>query len=499
MGIVFESFRQADETIGRRFGGTGLGLSIVKQLAEVMGGSVRAESEVGRGSVFTVEIPVAESNEAVRSSRLSAGERHLVVGASEAFVDTASAAIAQCGGSPVAIRDFGAFAAAAKLALGNATRPTIVAMPSSLGMSRVGFVQSVREALPTMTPIFIMLEPEAPSGADTGPDRFEFFSMVPLADCGRALPALLYAADLIALGVSARRESGSPAPAPASAVKRVCRVLVAEDNLVNRRLIGRILESAGHQATLVANGEEALDELERQRFDVVLMDINMPELNGIEATKLYRFGHIGDAHLPIVALTADATPEMRARCRDAGMDDVLLKPVEVDELVRVIVQVSAAAPVPSAGEADAPTATAATSARDAFSGKVVAHRQPAQLPVIDPSSIEALRKLDDSGGFFESLVEDFLVESEQMVCSIADAIARADVEDVRSRTHALRSSAAHFGARRLHMLCVALGKLSRGQLAEAGAERGAELRREYRLAAEQLRREAESGLRKRAN
>jgi two-component system sensor histidine kinase RpfC len=274
--VVFESFRQADETISRRFGGTGLGLAIVKQLVEIMGGSIALASEVGRGSVFTVELPAGESGAAVRAALLSRGERILVVGADEGFAAAASDIVTKGGGEPVVVRDMGLLAASARLALGGTTRPTVVAMPESLGLGRDEFLDALRAVLPAAAPIVILIETAAASDAA---ERADVFSLVPRAELEAALPPLLYAADLIALGISSGREAGGREGA--ARVKRALNVLVAEDNLVNRRLLGRILESAGHRATLAENGEAALDMIERQRFDVVLMDINMPEMSGL--------------------------------------------------------------------------------------------------------------------------------------------------------------------------------------------------------------------------
>jgi HPt (histidine-containing phosphotransfer) domain-containing protein len=190
--------------------------------------------------------------------------------------------------------------------------------------------------------------------------------------------------------------------------------------------------------------------------------------------------------LPIVALTADATPEMREQCRQAGMDDVALKPIEAVDLLRIVEQFAGGTPAEPAEPAP-PLHLAHAAARDGFSGKVAAPRAAGQVPLVDPTAIEALRKLGD--GFFETIVDDFIAESGQIVGDIVEAVAKADTGEVRLRTHALRSSAAHFGARRLHFCCLALSKLTQEQLVASGAERGEELRREFRLVVEELRRE----------
>ena len=116
--------------------------------------------------------------------------------------------------------------------------------------------------------------------------------------------------------------------------RRRLSVLVAEDNPVNRKVTAKILERAGHQSKLVENGDQALDALDTGRFDIVLMDVNMPGTSGLDVTKIYRMAHIGDPHLPIVALTADATTETRHLSEEAGMDAYVTKPVEAARLWR---------------------------------------------------------------------------------------------------------------------------------------------------------------------
>ena len=115
-----------------------------------------------------------------------------------------------------------------------------------------------------------------------------------------------------------------------------CSILVAEDNRTNQKVIGKILEHAGHRATIVATGQEAVEALEEPGYDLVLMDLNMPELGGIEAVKLLRFTHDLDELPPIVALSADATPQTREACRTVGFSAYLTKPVDSQLLLRTL-------------------------------------------------------------------------------------------------------------------------------------------------------------------
>jgi two-component system sensor histidine kinase RpfC len=233
--------------------------------------------------------------------------------------------------------------------------------------------------------------------------------------------------------------------------QRGLRVLVADDNQVNRRVMQKILERSGHAVHLSGNGEEALDALEAGGFDLVLMDVNMPVLDGIQATKLYRFAALGRPHLPIVGLTADATPEAARRCREAGMDACLIKPVESARLVEAVERLARPGAV----------------AEDVAS--IASHpRIHAAAPALDPQVLAALEALGGAE-FVTGLTEDFLQEAAQVLQALQAAAGQGDARRFRAEAHALRSSAANMGARAIYELCSAAEAMSAAEIASSGA------------------------------
>jgi two-component system, sensor histidine kinase RpfC len=255
-------------------------------------------------------------------------------------------------------------------------------------------------------------------------------------------------------------------PAPARPLK----ILVAEDNNANRKILRRILEMAGHQVAVANDGEAALSMLDRDRFDLALMDINMPEMSGYEVTKLYRMEHLGEARLPIIALTADSTSETERQCREAGMDAVLTKPVEAAHLLAAIDGTYSRVALPGNATAASPVVTP-ISAHPRYFSDVGA--------VVDEATIEALRMLGDGSDFLGDVIDTFCSDGRRLLEHLRQAVDEGDLRGFKELIHSLRSGAANVGAARLCQTLTTLREITGKDLRQHGGSYIEKLQSEF--------------------
>ena len=340
---IFDPFFQADSSITRKYGGTGLGLSIASRLVRLMGGRIWADSEVGLGTQFhfTLELEAVERKADAAASLSSLELPHdvkvLIVddnGTNRRILEQMLTRWRMsCSGV-----ESGEEALQALLEAKHSGAPynlllTDRHMP---GMDGFELIRHIRE-IPELSAATIMMLTSSGHRGDAALCQelhVSAYLIKPIrqVELREALVRVLRAPAEMRAIAAARRLPWDYAER--SAVRHV---LVAEDNGVNQRLIGRLLEKRGHRVTLVANGREALDALDKEAFDLVLMDVQMPEMDGYEATQALRANENGTgAHIPVVALTAHAMKGDRERCLAAGMDDYMAKPIHPHELDAIL-------------------------------------------------------------------------------------------------------------------------------------------------------------------
>ncbi len=337
---IFDAFTQADSSTTRRYGGTGLGLAITTQLVDLMGGRIWVESEVGKGSAFHFTVCFSRAPEDAETKRLSwarlAGEAVLIVDDNATNRRVLQDSVRGWEMHPIVVNS-----AAAALEVLRKRQTSGAALPLLLTDAHMpeidGFslVEAIR-ADPALENVHIVM---LTSGGQKG-DGARCKELRVAGYLSKPFDRLELREVLLQVLEGTDRPRTPPKLVTRHTVReqaRSLRILVAEDNIVNQRLITRLLEKKLHHFVVVPNGRAALEQQRRQVFDLILMDCEMPEMDGHEATRQIRQEEaLTGRHIPIVALTAHAMRGDKERCIAAGMDSYVSKPVKLEELFSAI-------------------------------------------------------------------------------------------------------------------------------------------------------------------
>ncbi len=458
---LFERFTQLDASTTRRYGGTGLGLAISQRLAQLMGGGVDVQSTPGRGSVFHAWLQVEAAGAAAcspflqRNAPALAGKRVLIVDDHQTNRRILSRFALLWGLRPTTLPS--ALEALDRVRHGEAFDLAILdmSMPDCDGLDLARQLRQCRGA--EQLPIVLL------TSLGQRPSQALEPSLAIAACLAKPIKAALLYDTLVA---AVRGAAGTPAaeqatealaPAAPAAPRQVLRVLVAEDHPINQRVVVRLLQHLGHHADIAADGQQTIDAVSRQHYDVVLMDIQMPEVDGLQAARAI-VRRRGPQGLPrIVAMTANAMPGDRDACIAAGMDGYLAKPIELRDLANALARIgdAARAAEPGLGEM-----------------------------AIDASRLEHLRSMQDASQptLVRELIDMFEADSAAQVKRIADAQQRNDAAGLRALAHRFLSATQNIGALRLSALCAEIESLARQQRLDDARVPIAALARERELA-----------------
>jgi two-component system sensor histidine kinase/response regulator len=361
LGRLFQAFSQADSSTTRKYGGTGLGLSISQSLVEMMGGRITVESQAGVGSRFCFSVPLeigAQPAPPPPNLVPLAGLRALVVDDNAAARDITASYLASFEFERQAVGG-GQAALEALRAAAEAGRPfRIVLLDWRLpDMDGGQLVAAVRALELDPAPALVLMSAHSRDELASRTEELGLDAML-----GKPFnPSMLLETIVQALGGGAIRAFLPPEEAPALQPGRLAgaEILVVEDNPMNQMVVRELLETASAAVTVAANGREALEQVARRTFSLILMDLQMPELGGIDAARRLR---ASGCAIPIVAMTASAMPGDQQRCLDAGMNDYLSKPIDLARMSEVLEKVLGLAPSAAAtpaGTAAAPRPTGA--------------------------------------------------------------------------------------------------------------------------------------------
>lgn len=439
-GQIFERFAQVDDSSTRRTGGTGLGTSISKQLVELMGGEIGVQSNPDEGSLFWFEIPFRVLDalpEQTADTLRFANDRILIVTADQQEGRRLVKLVSGWGVSAQQ-REGTAQAVAEMVNAVNRGNPydTVIIDRRKSRVDSTQLLQMARQESLLQEVSFVLISPLLNERGWKQRMLDQGFSAILTTPFDKTL---LFNA-LHSVSVNAIDD-----PQVANFIEHYARdrkisqpleILIAEDNATNQKVLRGILEKAGHRAYLVENGEQALEALEAHRFDLAIFDVQMPQMDGLEALKIYRFAHTDDDRAPVLMLSADVTTETRDACIDAGAAAFLAKPVQARTLLETVNKVHIEINGKTSGDEQTDTGN-----------------RPSRSALIDRNVLLELESLGEGLGFLSELIDGFNRDMEGLLDQLATSIANRKANRFRDVAHAIKGSAGNIGANRLHELC----------------------------------------------
>lgn len=465
--IIFDRFTQADESDTRRHNGTGLGTAIAKEMVEFLGGTIGVKSELDNGSTFWFNLPFKRQNsDWSNCTDLSQAKILTIASKDQILVDLVDTF--ESWGSKLIDIDSAsdAFQILNRTNNENESIHAVIVAKPLIDINALQFVKAIRTK-PTLNNVVLILlanDIDETTRNNLLNEGFNFILSAPadkslLFNAIHSSPSLDMHTENI--------EDFSTYFMHAKMVKEY-RILLAEDNETNQRVIRRMLEHGGHTVTIADNGEQALDMLENETFDMCILDMHMPVMGGLQALKLFRFMYPNNT-MPFIMLTANATTEAIQQCKEVGVDVYLTKPIRSHTLLNTIAELEPRQSVKKPGlrTQSEPKRIERASFENSHTDELINH-----------DVMQDLRKLDRDNTFFTDLIQGFVKDGNALLLQL-DNSTHNNFHEFTEAAHAFKGNAGSVGAVKLYKICMQAQKLTQSEYTKNATQYLNQIRKDF--------------------
>ncbi|MEJ2454227.1 MAG: ATP-binding protein [Candidatus Thiodiazotropha sp.] len=465
---IFERFTQLDDSVTRRYSGTGLGTTITKQLVELMHGRIGVESHLGSGSRFWFELPLEMPSRRLDEARLQAAQWILFT--DDGYQESTTLAALEKHDLITKVTQSGASGFQELLNAVSMNKAYDVAIVDEQRVSiPVDQLANAIRSEPKLQDLVLMLVTPEPLTQERKQflRQAGYLVIVSSEDSPETFQHALY----YALAARGKFDVASDEAGYSLISLARCRyrVLLAEDNYINQKVVQKILQRAGHQVSVADTGEQTLQALLEHEYDLAILDMQMPDMGGVEVIKRYHASDGANLEMPFMMLTANATVEAQQQCHKLGVSAFLTKPVRSAQLVRIVDEVM---------QGKYPSQLDDQQIENRLSD---AEQSDKQGLLIDATVLEDLAKLSQTPDFLHQLMTKFYQDSEQLLDSMEKAVETTSLSDYREAAHALAGNAAGMGAHTLKAICSSAASLDDVQFAQQAEALFAEISSTYSL------------------